>query len=162
MKKAVFAIVPWVLLLLWVITWGSSDVRRESALIAMPDTVITELGEHMRHKFYDVSNHTTSPDHNEGQIKRHWGLMGGIDELGALTAEQSGTVSFSVSPRKGEMKLLLQDTASQETVYYDYVTEEERTVTLEKGTYRAYLVGNYFSGECTISYQGMVFEDKEE
>lgn len=161
MKKIVSAIAPWALLLLWIITWGLSDIRRESALIAMPDTEITALGEHLRHKFYDISSHTASPDHNEGQIKRHWGLMGGIDELGTLTVEQNGTVSFSVSPRKGEMKLLLQDAASQETVFYDYVTEEEQTVPLGEGTYRAYLVGNYFSGKCTVAYQGMVFEAEE-
>lgn len=153
--KKLFYIVPWILCLAWLFCLPFTAVSKESTLITQPAEVITALGSHQHHMFYDIKEETKSPDGQEGEIIQKYGLMGGIEFLDALTATEQGNISFAIDARHGALKLLLEKADTKEVIFYDFLTEEAQELSLEAGEYRIYMVGDQFSGKCQIAYQGM-------
>ena len=158
MKKIVPYVI-YVLLLLGVFgVMDLSHIRRESSLIALPDSSILALGDHHYHKLYHITEHSAAPDQTSGEVVKSWGLTGGIHNMGMVTAEQDGALSFSCMPRSGQIKALLYDIETKEVVFSAYILEEAATLPLTEGTYGVLLVTDGFSGKCQVGYENAVFE----
>ena len=155
-------IVPYFIYLLLLISFFSvidlSNVRRESNLIALSDHSIIAVGDHNYHKFYNMTEHSSDPDQRSGEIIKKWGLIGGINDIGTITAEKNSTVSFYINPRKGKVKFLIQNAGTGKIVFSGYILNAPETFPLEEGTYRVFVVADGFSGKCSIAYQNAIFE----
>lgn len=154
MKKWFYA-TPWIVLVFGLFFLPFTEVSKESTLIAQPAEVIAALGSHEQHMFYDIKEETKSPDDQEGEIIQKYGLMGGVAFLDTLTAAEQGEISLAMDARHGALKLLLEKADTKEVIFYDFLTEEAKELSLEAGEYRIYVVGDQFSGKCQIAYQGM-------
>lgn len=156
--KEIFPYCVYLVLLTLFFTFSNlSDVRRESNLISLPDNSIIAIGDHNYHKFYNMTEYTFAADKKSGEIIKKWGLIGGINEIGTVTAEKDGSISFYTTPRKGQAKCLIQNVETKKIVFSDYILDEPKTLPLEEGSYCIFVVTDEFSGKCTIGYQNAIF-----
>lgn len=108
--KRIFPYCVYLLFLILFFTLNDlSNVKRESNLISLPDNSIIAMGDHNYHKFYNITEHSFAADKKSGEIIKKWGLIGGINEIGTVTAEKDGAISFYTNPRKGQAKCLIQN-----------------------------------------------------
>ena len=135
-----------------------SNVKRESNLILLSDNSIIEIGDHNYHKFYNMTKHSSAPDQKSGEIIKNWGFIGGINDMGTITTGQNSVISFYIKPKKGKVKCLIQNIEAKEIVFSDYILEEVKTLSLEEGLYRIFVVADEFSGKCNITYKNAIFD----
>ena len=135
-----------------------SNVKHESNLILLSDNSIIEIGDHNYHKFYNMTKHSSAPDQKSGEIIKNWGFIGGINDIGTITTGQNSVISFYIKPKKGKVKCLIQNIEAKEIVFSDYILEEVKTLSLEEGLYRIFVVADEFSGKCNITYKNAIFE----
>ena len=135
-----------------------SNVKRESNLILLSDNSIIEIGDHNYHKFYNMTKHSSAPDQKSGEIIKNWGFIGGINDIGTITTGQNSVISFYIKPKKGKVKCLIQNIEAKEIVFSDYILEEVKTLSLEEGLYRIFVVADEFSGKCNIIYKNAIFD----
>ena len=146
-----------VLLFAWAASLFSMDIidiRRESGLFDLSSWGVVEAGEHYRHKFYETEKHATA-ETDSGEVTHKWGLMGGICDIGTLSAQEGCEVDFSVQSRHGEARVLLYDEQSGDI--YDEQLEGLHMLSLPQGEYRIYFVGSHFSGTYDMTYDGGSF-----
>ncbi len=139
--------------------WASSlfcidliAIRRESVLFDLSAAGVAEVGEHYHRKFYETTDCTAASEHS-GEVAKKWGLMGGISEVGTLSAQEGCQVNLSVQSRRGEAGFVL---CNQETGDI-YDARNEETLTLPQGEYRVLCAGNRFSGTCALTFDGGSF-----
>lgn len=77
-----------------------SNVKRESNLISLSDNSIIEIGDHNYHKFYNMTKYSSPPDQRSGEIVKNWGFIGGINDIGTITAEQCYIFLYKIQKRK--------------------------------------------------------------
>lgn len=135
-----------------------SNVKRESNLILLSDNSIIEIGDHNYHKFYNMTKHSSAPDQKSGEIIKNWGFIGGINDIGTITTGQNSVISFYIKPKKGKVKCLIQNIEAKEIVFSDYILEEVKTLSLEEGLYRIFVVADEFSGKCNITYKNAILD----
>lgn len=135
-----------------------SNVKHESNLILLSDNSIIEIGDHNYHKFYNMTKHSSAPDQKSGEIIKNWGFIGGINDIGTITTGQNSVISFYIKPKKGKVKCLIQNIEAKEIVFSDYILEEVKTLSLEEGLYRIFVVADEFSGKCNITYKNAIFD----
>lgn len=158
MKKSMPYVLFLVVLLAWVVVSGTPQVRRESELFALSDSAVAAIGEHNYHKFYNNTEHGRAADGRSGEVTQTCGLIGGISELGTLTAEADSTLSLRADARKGRVRCILQQAETAEIVFSGILSAEAETLAPAAGTYRVLLVADNFSGSCTLAYENAAFE----
>ncbi len=157
--KKIFLYFVYLLLLISLFTViDLSNVKRESNLILLSDNSIIEIGDHNYHKFYNMTKHSSAPDQKSGEIIKNWGFIGGINDIGTITTGQNSVISFYIKPKKGKVKCLIQNIEAKEIVFSDYILEEVKTLSLEEGLYRIFVVADEFSGKCNITYKNAIFD----
>ena len=127
-------------------------------MILLSDNSIIEIGDHNYHKFYNMTKHSSAPDQKSGEIIKNWGFIGGINDIGTITTGQNSVISFYIKPKKGKVKCLIQNIEAKEIVFSDYILEEVKTLSLEEGLYRIFVVADEFSGKCNITYKNAIFD----
>lgn len=132
-----------------------SSIRRESGLFDLSSWSVVEVGEHYCHEFYENGEHGTTAAGDSGEVTKKWGLMGGICDIGTLSAQEGCEVEFSVQSRRGEARVLLYDEQSGDI--YDEQLEGLHMLSLPQGEYRIYFVGSHFSGTYDMTYDGGSF-----
>ena len=103
--KKIFLYFVYLLLLMSLFTViDLSNVKRESNLISLSDNSIIEIGDHNYHKFYNMTKYSSPPDQRSGEIVKNWGFIGGINDIGTITAEQNSVISFYIKYKKNLTK----------------------------------------------------------
>ena len=147
-----------VLLFAWAASLFSMDIiniRRESELFDLSSWSVVNAGEHYCRKFYETEKHDAIAETDSGEVTHKWGLMGGICDIGTLSAQEGCEVDFSVQSRHGEARVLLYDEQSGDI--YDEQLEGLHMLSLPQGEYRIYFVGSHFSGTYDMTYDGGSF-----
>lgn len=96
-------------------------------------------------------------EYDEDYITMRFGLLGGNNHLGTLSIKKDTTINIQAKKRHGDLKLLLVDEATEESIYYDYINASNSNLEMKAGDYSIYLVGDWFFGNCTINYNNAEF-----
>lgn len=100
-------------------------------------------------KYYSLSD---IGEYDEDYITKRFILFGGNNHLGTLSILSDTTINIQTKKRHGDLKILFVDESTKESIYYDFANEKNISFDIKTGEYSIYLVGNWFSGNCTINY----------
>lgn len=138
------------------IAWGVVAIRdmkfHSEYINRTAETLIDELDNQ-----YDILFHSLET-YEKDRTTLDFTVLGGNYCVGILRLSEKISLDFSVNKSFGEVRLLIVEEDNRTILYDELLEKGQKSISLNAGEYRIYLVGNWFKGNVDIRHPAGVLD----